>query len=140
MINEERSSLRLIELLHLKHQMNDGYFSKENFNKLVRLNDEEQTPLSMFLVGKAYYLGLGTKLDKEEAMNHFEFVKEHGNFEVLTQMFMLLMDDESDQVKIMIVDALKKAKNEFEDMMRYESEDEDDLIDDFEVIDELPRA
>lgn len=139
MINEERSSLRLIELLHLKHLMNEGYFSKENFNKLVRLNDEEQTPLSMFLLGKAYYLGLGTKLDKKEAMNRFEFVKEHGNFEVLTQMFMLLMDDESDQVKIMIVDALKKAKNEFEDMMRYEFEDDDDLIDDYEI-EELPRA
>lgn len=139
MINEERSSLRLIELLHLKHLMNEGYFSKENFNKLVRLNDEEQTPLSMFLLGKAYYLGLGTKLDKKEAMNRFEFVKEHGNYEVLTQMFMLLMDDESDQVKIMIVDALKKAKNEFEDMMRYEFEDDDDLIDDYEI-EELPRA
>lgn len=139
MINEERSSLRLIELLHLKHLMNEGYFSNENFNKLVRLNDEEQTPLSMFLLGKAYYLGLGTKLDKEEAMNRFEFVKEHGNFEVLTQMFMLLMDDESDRVKIMIVDALKKAKNEFEDMMRYEFEDDDDLIDDYEI-EELPRA
>ena len=139
MINEERSSLRLIELLHLKHLMNEGYFGKENFNKLVRLNDEEQTPLSMFLLGKAYYLGLGTKLDKKEAMNRFEFVKEHGNFEVLTQMFMLLMDDESDQVKIMIVDALKKAKNEFEDMMRYEFEYDDDLIDDYEI-EELPRA
>lgn len=139
MINEERSSLRLIELLHLKHLMNEGNFDSDGFNKLLRLNDEEHTPLSMFLLGKAYYLGLGTKLDKEEAMNHFEFVKEHGNFEVLTQMFMLLMDDESDQVKIMIVDALKKAKNEFEDMMCYASEDEDDLIDEYEL-EELPRA
>lgn len=137
MINEERSSLRLIELLHLKHLMNEGYFSKENFNKLVRLNDEEQTPLSMFLLGKAYYLGLGTKLDKEEAMNRFEFVKEHGNFEVLTQMFMLLMDDENDKTKIMIINALQKAKKEFEDMMAFE--DEDDLIDDYQL-EELPRA
>ena len=137
MINEERSSLRLIELLHLKHLMNEGYFSKENFNKLVRLNDEEQTPLSMFLLGKAYYLGLGTKLDKEEAMNHFEFVKEHGNFEVLTQMFMLLMDDENDKTKIMIINALQKAEKEFEDMMAFE--DEDDLIDDYQL-EELPRA
>ena len=137
MINEERSSLRLIELLHLKHLMNEGYFSKENFNKLVRLNDEEQTPLSMFLLGMAYYLGLGTKLDKEEAMNCFEFVKEHGNFEVLTQMFMLLMDDENDKTKIMIINALQKAKKEFEDMMAFE--DEDDLIDDYQL-EELPRA
>lgn len=137
MINEERSSLRLIELLHLKHLMNEGYFSKENFNKLVRLNDEEQTPLSMFLLGMAYYLGLGTKLDKEEAMNRFEFVKEHGNFEVLTQMFMLLMDDENDKTKIMIINALQKAKKEFEDMMAFE--DEDDLIDDYQL-EELPRA
>lgn len=137
MINEERSSLKLIELLHLKHLMNEGYFSKENFNKLVRLNDEEQTPLSMFLLGKAYYLGLGTKLDKEEAMNRFEFVKEHGNFEVLTQMFMLLMDDENDKTKIMIINALQKAKKEFEDMMAFE--DEDDLIDDYQL-EELPRA
>ncbi len=140
MINEERSSLRLIELLHLKHLMNEGYFSKENFNKLVRLNDEEQTPLSMFLLGMAYYLGLGTKLDKEEAMNRFEFVKEHGNFEVLTQMFMLLMDDENDKVKIMIVNALQKAKREFTDMMSAELEDDDDdLLDDFNS-EELPRA
>lgn len=137
MINEERSSLRLIELLHLKHLMNDGYLSKDDFNRLVRLNDEEESPLSMFLLGKAYYLGLGTKLDKNEAMKYFEFVADRGNFEVITQMFMLLMDDENDKTKIMIINALQKAKKEFEDMMAFE--DEDDLIDDYQL-EELPRA
>ena len=140
MLVDDRSGLRLIELYHLKHQMNDGVFNEDGFNKLVRLNEEEASPLSMFLLGKAYYLGLGTKLDKSKAMSHFEYVSEHGNYEVLTQMFMLLMDDESDKVKIMIVNALQKAKKEFEDMMSVELEEEDDdLLDDFDL-EELPRA
>lgn len=140
MINVERSSLRLIELLHLKHQMNEGAFDSDGFNKLLRLNEEEQSPLSMFLLGKAYYLGLGTTLNKTEAMNYFEYVSEHGNYEVITQMFMLLMDDESNKVKIMIVTALQKAKKEFEEMMNAELEDDDDdLLDDFDLK-ELPRA
>ena len=94
----------------------------------------------MFLLGKAYYLGLGTNLDKSKAMSHFEYVSEHGNYEVLTQMFMLLMDDESDKVKVMIVNALQKAKKEFTDMMSVElEEDDDDLIDDLDL-EVFPRA
>lgn len=139
MLVDEKSGLRLIELYHLKHQMNDGVFNEDGFNKLVRLNDEEASPLSMFLLGKAYYLGLGTSPDKSKAMGHFEYVSEHGNYEVLTQMFMLLMDDESDKVKIMIVNALQKAKKEFEDMMSVEFEEGDELLDDLDF-EELPRA
>ena len=139
MLVDEKSGLRLIELYHLKHQMNDDVFNEDGFNKLVRLNDEEASPLSMFLLGKAYYLGLGTSPDKSKAMGHFEYVSEHGNYEVLTQMFMLLMDDESDKVKIMIVNALQKAKKEFEDMMSVEFEEDDDLLDGFDS-EELPRA
>ena len=110
--------------------MNDGVFNEDGFNKLVRLNEEEASPLSMFLLGKAYYLGLGTNLDKTKAMSHFEYVSEHGNYEVLTQMFMLLMDDESDKVKIMIVNAMMSVELE---------EGDDDLLDDFDLED-LPRA
>lgn len=139
MLVDEKSGLRLIELYHLKHQMNDGVFNEDGFNKLVRLNDEEASPLSMFLLGKAYYLGLETSPDKSKAMGHFEYVSEHGNYEVLTQMFMLLMDDESDKVKIMIVNALQKAKKEFEDMMSVEFEEGDELLDDLDF-EELPRA
>lgn len=140
MLVDDRSGLRLIELYHIKHQMNDGVFNEDGFNKLLRLNEEEASPLSMFLLGKAYYLGLGTSLDKSKAMSHFEYVSEHGNYEVLTQMFMLLMDDESDKVKIMIVNALQKAKKEFTDMISAELEEyDDDLIDDFDF-EELPRA
>lgn len=140
MLVDDESGLRLIELYRIKHQMNEGAFDSDGFNKLVRLNDEEASPLSMFLLGKAYYLGLGTNLDKNKSMSHFEYVSEHGNYEVLTQMFMLLMDDKSDKVKIMIVNALQKAKKEFEDMMNAELEDDDDdLIDDF-YLEELPRA
>ena len=140
MLVDEKSGLRLIELYHIKHQMNDGVFNEDGFNKLVRLNDEEVSPLSMFLLGKAYYLGLGTNLDKSKAMSHFEYVSEHGNYEALTQMFMLLMDDENDKVKIMIVNALQKAKKEFADMMSVEfGEDDEDLLDGFDS-EELPRA
>ena len=140
MLVDDRSSLRLIELYHLKHQMNNGVFNGDGFNKLVRLNEVEASPLSMFLLGKAYYLGLGTNLDKNKAMSHFEYVSEHGNYEVLTQMFMLLMDDESDKVKVMIVNALQKAKKEFTDMASVELEDDDDdFLDDFDLED-LPRA
>lgn len=140
MLVDEKSGLRLIELYHLKHQMNDGVFNEDGFDKLVRLNDEESSPLSMFLLGKAYYLGLGTSPDKSNAMSHFKYVCEHGNYEILTQMFMLLMDDESDKVKIMIVNALQKAKKEFEDMMSVELEEgDDDLLDDLDF-EHLPRA
>ena len=110
MLVDDKSGLRLIGLYRIKHQMNDGVFNEDGFGKLVRLNEEEASPLSMFLLGKAYYLGLGTNLDKAKAMSHFEYVSEHGNYEVLTQMFMLLMDDESDKVKIMIVNALQKPR------------------------------
>ena len=127
MLVDDKSGLRLIELYRIKHQMNDGVFNEDGFGKLVRLNEEEASPLSMFLLGKAYYLGLGTNLDKAK-------------YEVLTQMFMLLMDDESDKVKIMIVNALQKAKKEFTDMMSVELEEgDDDLLDDFDS-EELPRA
>ena len=86
------------------------------------------------------YSGLGTNLDKTKAMSHFEYVSEHGNYEVLTQMFILLMDDESDKVKVMIVNALQKAKKEFTNMMSVElEEDDDNLLDDFDLED-LPRA
>lgn len=55
-------------------------------------------------------------------------------------MFMLLMDDESDKVKVMIVNALQKAKKEFTNMMSVElEEDDDNLLDDFDLED-LPRA
>ena len=72
-------------------------------------------------------------------MGIFTKLLTHGNYEVLTQMFMLLMDDESDKVKVMIVNALQKAKKEFADMMSVELEEDDDLLDDFDLED-LPRA
>lgn len=72
MLIDDRSGLRLIELHRLMHQMNDGVFNADGFNRIISLNEEEASPLSMFLLGKAYYLGLGTNLDKSKAMSHFE--------------------------------------------------------------------
>lgn len=55
-------------------------------------------------------------------------VSVYGNFKVLTQMFILLMNDESVKVKIMIVNVLQKVKKEFTDIMSVELDDEYDLI------------
>lgn len=65
---------------------------------------------------------------KECRERKFLMISVYGNFKVLTQMFMLLMNDENVKVKITIVNVLQKVKKEFTDIMSVELDDDYDLI------------
>lgn len=71
---------------------------------------------------KALYLGESTKQDKESARKKFEYVYEHGEHALLVRMFMLHMDHDDDSMKVMIVNALQKAKREIQELEKIDKE------------------
>lgn len=68
------------------------------------------------MLGLAFYFGVGTKQDKGKGIIYLEDVVEHGNFELLMDMFFYLLDTDDNKIKILIVDGLNKARTEMHEI------------------------